>query len=187
LDIALRHHRVQTQEPTPTSNNPTPGGRGRSSSRRRTATVLLLLRGEDLELVSRERGATAATPSGWRDDFLAGGQAALKSRPTDDRDDEVARPRARVGGLTVTSSPRFVREPEGDGAAERFLRTLKENLLRVRHLAAVAELTEALREFLRRYNEQRLTERHGVRTPSQAGPDFTAAGSNAEPTCRRVG
>ena len=83
------------------SKNSTPGERGRFSSQRKTATVLRLLRGEDLELVSRELGVTAATLSGWRDDFLAGGQAALKSRPTDDRDDEIARLRAKVGELTM--------------------------------------------------------------------------------------
>jgi transposase-like protein len=38
----------------------------------------------DLELVSRELGITVATLSGWRADFQAGGQAALKSRSTDD-------------------------------------------------------------------------------------------------------
>jgi putative transposase len=31
--------------------------------------------------------------------------------------------------LGITSSPAFVREPEGNGCAERFIRTLKENLL----------------------------------------------------------
>ena len=55
--------------------------RGRFSARCKTATVLRLLRGEDLELLARELGVTAATLSAWRDDFLAGGQAALKSRP----------------------------------------------------------------------------------------------------------
>ena len=83
------------------SSAPNSGERGRFSSQRKTATVLRLLRGEDLELVSRELGVTVATLSGWRDDFLAGGQAALKSRPTDDRDDEIARLRAKVGGLTM--------------------------------------------------------------------------------------
>jgi transposase-like protein len=78
-----------------------PGERGRFSSRRKTAAVLRLLRGEDLELVSRDLGVTAATLSGWRDAFLAGGQAALKSRPADDRDDEIARLRAKVGELTM--------------------------------------------------------------------------------------
>ena len=83
------------------SNTPIPSERGRFSSPRKTAAVLRLLRGEDLELLSRELSVTAATLSEWRDDFLAGGQAALKSRPTDDRDDEIARLRAKVGELTM--------------------------------------------------------------------------------------
>src|SRR4028119_2442031 len=92
---------VRTQEPTPMSNTPNPAARGRFSSPRKSAAVLRLLRGEDLELLSRELGVTAATLSEWRDDFLAGGQAALKSRPADDRDDEIARLRAKVGELTM--------------------------------------------------------------------------------------
>jgi transposase-like protein len=83
------------------SNTTNPGERGRFSSQRKTATVLRLLRGESLELLSRELGVTAATLAGWRDDFLAGGQAALKSRPADDRDEEIARLRAKVGELTM--------------------------------------------------------------------------------------
>jgi len=50
------------------------------SRQRKSAAVLRLLRGEDLETVSRERGVTAATLSGWHDAFLAGGEAALTSR-----------------------------------------------------------------------------------------------------------
>ena len=83
------------------SSTPNPGERGRFSAPRKAATVLRLLRGESLELLARELGVTAATLAGWRDDFLAGGQAALKSRPTDDRDDEIARLRAKVGELTM--------------------------------------------------------------------------------------
>ena len=78
---------------------------------------------EDLELVSRELGVTAATLSGWRDDFLAGGQAALKSRPADDRDDEIARLRAKVGELTMDNELLLQRcrgptalSPRGGGA-----------------------------------------------------------------------
>ena len=81
-----------------TSNS---GDRGRFSAKRKTDAVHRLLRGEDLELLSRELRVTAATLSGWRDDFLAGGQAALKSRPADDRDDEIAQLRAKVGELTM--------------------------------------------------------------------------------------
>jgi hypothetical protein len=85
---------LQIQEPTPMSNTPNPGKRGRFSAPRKAATALRLLRGESLELLARELGATAATLAGWRDDFLADGQAALKSRPADDRDEEIARLRA---------------------------------------------------------------------------------------------
>ena len=83
------------------AHTPNAGDRGRFSARRKTDAVLRLLRGEDLDLLSRELGVTAATLSGWRDDFLAGGQAALKSRPADDRDDEIARLRSKVGELTM--------------------------------------------------------------------------------------
>ena len=42
--------------------------------------VLRVLRGDDLDLVSREAGITAAMVSEWRDQFVASGQAGLKSR-----------------------------------------------------------------------------------------------------------
>jgi transposase len=74
--------------------------RGRFSARRKTEAVLRLLRGEDLDSLSRELGVVAATLSGWRDAFLDGGTAAMKS-PTDDRDGLVARLQAKVGQLTM--------------------------------------------------------------------------------------
>ena len=58
------------------------GRGGRLSRQRKTAAVLRLLRGEDLETVSRELGVTAATLTGWHDAFLAAGEAALTSRAT---------------------------------------------------------------------------------------------------------
>ena len=82
---------------------PTPEPRRRMSARRKRETVLRLLRGDDLELVSRELGVTAAELSGWRDQFLAGGEASLKSRPVDARDAEIERLQAKVGELTMTS------------------------------------------------------------------------------------
>ena len=57
------------------------GRGGRMSHQRKRDVVLRLLRGEDLELVSRALGVTAATLSGWRDAFLAGGEASLATRP----------------------------------------------------------------------------------------------------------
>ena len=69
--------------------------------------------------------------------------------------------------LGTGSSPAFVRAPEGNGCAERFIRTLKENLLWVRTFDTLEELRQALHDFKRRYNEQWLIERHGFRTPAQ--------------------
>ena len=51
------------------------------SRQRKTAAVVRLLRGEDLEIVSRALGVTAATLSGWRDAFLTAGEAALTTKP----------------------------------------------------------------------------------------------------------
>src|SRR5947209_4717608 len=54
--------------------------RGRFSARRKTEAVLRLLRGEDLDTLSRELGVAAAALSSWRAAFLDGGTAAMKSR-----------------------------------------------------------------------------------------------------------
>jgi transposase-like protein len=75
--------------------------RGRFSSRKKLEVVLRVLRGEDLDRVSRETGMTAATVSAWRDQFVASGQAGLKSRAAEGRDDELARLKALVGALTM--------------------------------------------------------------------------------------
>ena len=58
-------------------------------------------------------------------------------------------------------------EPEGNGCAEHFIRTLKENLLWLKTFDTVEELRLALHEFQRRYNETWLIGRHGYKTPAQ--------------------
>src|SRR6185312_7954978 len=75
--------------------------RGRFSAKRQSEAVLRLLRGEDLDALTRELGVTAATLSTWRQAFLDGGTSAMKSRPADDRDELVARLQAKVGQLTM--------------------------------------------------------------------------------------
>ena len=82
---------------------PTPGHRRRMSARRKQDAVLRLLRGEDLELVSRELAVTAAELSGWREAFLAAGEASLKSRPADGRNVEIGRLKEKVGDLTMAN------------------------------------------------------------------------------------
>ena len=78
---------------------------------------------------------------------------------------------AEIAFLGIESSPAFVREPEGNGCAERFIRTLKENLLWVRRFTSIEELRQALREFRRCYNQPWIVERHGYRTPAQVRAD----------------
>jgi putative transposase len=68
--------------------------------------------------------------------------------------------------LGIESSPAFVRAPEGNGCAERFIRTLKENLLWVRTFDTVEQLRHALIEFREVYNTTWLIERHGFQPPA---------------------
>jgi transposase-like protein len=71
------------------------------SRQRKTAAVLRLLRGEDLETVSRILGVTAATLSGWRDAFLAAGEAALSTKPGSGEELESERLKARLGQARI--------------------------------------------------------------------------------------
>jgi Integrase core domain len=75
--------------------------------------------------------------------------------------------------LGATSSPAFVRAPEGNGCAERFIRTLKENLLWVRWFETIKDLRQALLDFQRTYNEEWIIQRHGYRTPAQVRREQT--------------
>jgi putative transposase len=71
-----------------------------------------------------------------------------------------------IAFLGIESSPAFVRAPEGNGCAERFIRTLKENLLWVTTFETIEELRQALLAFKETYNTQWLIERHGFMTPA---------------------
>jgi transposase InsO family protein len=77
--------------------------------------------------------------------------------------------------LGIESSPAFIREPEGNGCAERFIRVLKENLLWVRRFDTVEELRLALQAFRQTYNRAWIIERHGYRTPAQVRAGQIAA------------
>ena len=77
------------------------GRGGRMSRQRKSAAVLRLLRGEDLETVSRELGVTAATLTGWRDAFLAGGEAALTTRAATGEGLESERLKAKLGAALI--------------------------------------------------------------------------------------
>ena len=83
------------------SGDAAPGRGGRMSRPRKTAAVLRLLRGEDLETVSRSLGVTAATLTWWRDAFLSAGEAALASRPESGEVLENDRLKAKLGEVMI--------------------------------------------------------------------------------------
>ena len=69
--------------------------------------------------------------------------------------------------LEIESSPSFLKSPEGNGVAERFIRTLKEKLLWVRTFDTVEKLRQALLEFKDRFNRHWLPRRLRYATPAQ--------------------
>ena len=77
------------------------GPGGRMTLRRKTEAVLRLLRGEDMELVSRSVGVSAAVLTGWRESFLRAGESSLKSRPSDARDEQIGKLEAKLGQMTM--------------------------------------------------------------------------------------
>ena len=83
------------------SASPNRAGAGRWSARRKVSVVLELLRGADLESLSRRHRVTAATLSAWRDEFLASGEAGLKRRETAVESDETRRLKSVVAELAT--------------------------------------------------------------------------------------
>ena len=65
-----------------------------------------------------------------------------------------------------------MRAPEGNGCAERFIRTLKENLLWVQTFDNVEDLRRALLAFKDTYNTKWLIGRLGHRTPAAVRRDL---------------
>ena len=59
------------------------------------------MRGEPLDFVAREANVSVAKLSEWRERALAGAASALKERERDDRDDEIARLKSKVGEITM--------------------------------------------------------------------------------------
>ena len=62
--------------------------------------------------------------------------------------------------------------PKNATSAERFIRTLKENLLWVRSCATIEALRLAVLAFKRTYNEQWMLEKYDYRSPAQVRRDL---------------
>src|SRR4051812_12488191 len=75
---------------------------------------------------------------------------------------------AEITHLGIDRSPAFHYEPETNGVVEKFIQTLKEQVLWIEHFDTLEQLRARIRQFARDYNEHWLLERHGYRTPRQA-------------------
>jgi hypothetical protein len=95
-------------------------GAKRFSVQRKMAIVARLLRGEPLDLVARQTNVSVARLTEWRDRALAGAATALKERERDDRDDEIARLKSKVGEITMDNELLYAKI----AALERMSRSL---------------------------------------------------------------
>jgi len=66
----------------------------------------------------------------------------------------------------VEASYAFIEQPQTNGVAERFFRTMKEQIIHGRIYRTVAEVREAVDTFVDLYNDQRLPEKNGFMSPS---------------------
>ncbi len=70
-----------------------------------------------------------------------------------------------------TDTPAFIGEPECNGCAKRFMRTLKEQCLYLDQFRDLEEARQIIGAFIARYNAEWIVERLGYRTPAQARRD----------------
>ncbi len=111
--------------------------------------------------------------------FRAGAAAGIRNRHDHGSQYMSDDYQAEIAFLGLESSPSFVRQPEGNGCVERFIRTLKEQLLWVRTFQNIEELRQALAEFRERYNQRWIVQRLGYLTPAQARQQLLALGAAA--------
>jgi transposase InsO family protein len=111
--------------------------------------------------------------------FRAGAAAGIRNRHDHGSQYMSDDYQAEIAFLGMESSPSLVRQPECNGCVERFIRTLKEQLLWVRTFQNVEELRQALAEFRQRYNQRWIVQRLGYLTPAQARQQLLALGAAA--------
>ena len=138
-------------------------GPKRYSVQRKMAVVARLLRGEPLDVVAGEANVSVAKLTEWRERALAGAASALKERERDDREDEIARLKSKVGEITdgqriaVRQDRRHGgQKPFGPKEVETMSQTVSPSTSRSYGLARVARAWSVSRtgvyRFLKRTN-----------------------------------
>jgi transposase InsO family protein len=73
-----------------------------------------------------------------------------------------------IDHLGIARSPAYHYEPETNGCAEKFIQTLKEQVLWIERFDTFEQLRAAVRKFTVTYNHEWLLEHHSYRTPLEA-------------------
>ncbi|NGX48414.1 MAG: hypothetical protein K1000chlam3_01807 [Chlamydiae bacterium] len=82
--------------------------------------------------------------------------------------------RQQIAHWGIKESFGLVRQPETNGVAERFHRTLKEQAIEGRIYRNIEELRDAVRQFVTIYNEQWLVAKRGYQSPSEARRNYNS-------------
>lgn len=80
--------------------------------------------------------------------------------------------RGEVKLLGIRSSPAFVGEPQGNGIAERFMRTLRERCLYCHSFRTLEQAREVTGECIEDYNASWLLQRYRYRTANEVRDSF---------------
>jgi putative transposase len=118
----------------------------------------------------------AAHPLGeWGDNWPEGVGLQLHILEGDDRGPQYrsAHFLGSISWLGIADDAAFLGEPETNGCAERWIRTLKEQCLWAQLHDTVDQLRQAVAGFVESYNTQWLIGRLGHRTPKEASQDTT--------------
>jgi transposase InsO family protein len=79
----------------------------------------------------------------------------------------------------ISPSFAFIEQPQTNGVAERFIKTLKEQVIYGRVFRNLEEVREAVRRFVDQYNHEWLVEKNGFLSPWQARDQWLAQASLA--------
>lgn len=74
--------------------------------------------------------------------------------------------------LGVEESFGLIRQPQTNGVAERFNRTVKEQIINGRIYSGIEDLRDALRVFIEQYNENWLVGKLGYKSPREARREY---------------
>jgi len=77
----------------------------------------------------------------------------------------------------ISPSFAFIEQPQTNGVAERFNRTLKEQVIYGRVFQNLEEVRTAVRRFVNNYNREWLVEKNGFLSPWQARAQWLAQNS----------